>query len=101
MADPVPGPGGSPARYAIRVQEHLAGTWAEWFDGFEFTHTADGGSVMTGLVLDQAALHGLLAKVRDLNLTLLSVSRLQPDASPGGNHEGLRETRQDPTQAAV
>ncbi len=101
MADVVPGPAGRPARYAIRVQEHLAGTWAEWFDGFDVVRAAGGETVLTGVVADQAALHGLLAKVRDLNLTLLSVNRLEPDASPGGRRESLYETSEDRTQAAV
>jgi hypothetical protein len=80
------------AAYAIRVQEHVASTWADWFDGFEFAYGADDATMMTGLVADQAALHGLLNKVRDMNLTLLSVNRLELEAAPGGGHESVLKT---------
>lgn len=66
----------------IKIQGHLDLDWSEWFDGLSFTHEEDGTTVLTGSGLDQAALHGLLAKVRDLGLTLLSVEshRPEPDA---------------------
>ncbi len=68
--------------FRIKIQGHLDLDWTEWFDGLSFTHQEDGTTVLTGSGLDQAALHGLLAKVRDLGLTLLSVEshRPEPDA---------------------
>jgi hypothetical protein len=63
-------------RYEIRVQGHLATRWAAWFDGMTLTTEDDGTTVLEGPVVDQAALHGLLHKVRDLGLPLLSVTQL-------------------------
>jgi hypothetical protein len=76
-------------RYEIRLGTHLAPRWATWFDGMTLTRAPDGTTVLTGQVADQAALHGLLAKVRDLGVPLLSVAQLdggQPDpaARPAG-----------------
>jgi hypothetical protein len=67
-----------PARYEIRIKGHLDERWAEWFDGLTITRDANGETVLTGSVVDQAALHGLLRKVRDLGLPLLSVIRVEP-----------------------
>jgi hypothetical protein len=85
------GASGSSARYAIRVREHLTQTWAEWFDGFEFTYAESGETVLAGPVADQAALHGLLAKVRDLNLTLIALTRDDAAASPRGHNGNPNE----------
>ena len=68
-----------PARYEIRVKGHLEPRWSDWFDGFELVQRAGDETTLTGLVIDQPALHGLLAKVRDLGLPLLSVIRVQED----------------------
>jgi len=62
------------ANYAIRVAGHLGAEWTEWFDGMTVTPTADGDTVLSGVVADQAALHGLLRRVRDLGLTLMAVN---------------------------
>jgi hypothetical protein len=62
------------SRYEIRIQGTLSPEWAEWFDGMEMDLEADDVTVLAGPVPDQAALHGLLARVRDLNLTLISVN---------------------------
>jgi hypothetical protein len=59
--------------YRIRVRGHLRPEWSEWFGGMEIAHEANGDSVLSGPVPDQAALHGLLTKVRDLGLTLVSL----------------------------
>ena len=67
-----------PAWYEIRFQGHLDPKWAEWFDGFSLDSRADGVTVLRGRVVDQAALHGLLARLRDLGLPLLDVVR-DPD----------------------
>ena len=61
--------------YEIRLQGHLAARWADWFDGLTLTHEIDGTTVLRGSVTDQAALHGLLARVRDLGLPLIAVHR--------------------------
>jgi hypothetical protein len=63
--------------YEIRVQGGLASKWSDWFDGFTITPQANGETLLTGPVADQSALHGLLAKIRDLGLPLLSVRRVQ------------------------
>lgn len=65
--------------YQIKVKGHLDPHWSEWFDGLTISHEANGETVLAGPVMDQAALHGLLLKIRDLNLTLLSVQRVEPD----------------------
>jgi hypothetical protein len=64
--------------YQIRVEGHLDGRWSHWFDDLHLAHHSDGTTTLSGPVVDQAALHGLLAKVRDLNLTLISVIRVDP-----------------------
>ncbi len=60
----------------IRVKRHLASFWSETFDGMQITLTPDSETTLSGVVLDQAALHGLLARIRDLNLILISVNRV-------------------------
>jgi hypothetical protein len=65
--------------YQIRVRGHLGERWAAWFDGMRITNEANGEAVLAGPVADQAALHGLLAKVRDLGLPLIAVTRIPSD----------------------
>ena len=57
----------------IRVEGHLDQTWADWLDGFTLSHTEKGETILTGKVKDQAALYGLIAKLRDLGVRLISV----------------------------
>jgi hypothetical protein len=65
--------------YEIRVAGVLGASWSAWFDGLQVTNDDQlGQTVIAGPVTDQAALHGLLVKVRDLGLTLISVNRIQP-----------------------
>jgi hypothetical protein len=71
---------GGPARYEIRVAGVLDSRWAVWFDGLQVRGEGQ-ETVIFGLLPDQPALHGLLAKVRDLGLTLISVRRLDPPSS--------------------
>jgi hypothetical protein len=61
--------------YDIRLKGHLNARWADWFDGLSLTHESDGTTLLSGSVVDQAALHGLLGKVRDLGLPLIAVHR--------------------------
>ena len=68
----------NPGRYEIRVKGHLDARWAAWFDGLAITHGSDGTTIIHGPVTDQAALHGLLQKIRDLGLPLISVNHLAP-----------------------
>ena len=68
-----------PVIYQLRVKDHLDGEWAEWFAPLQIINEANGEAVLTGPVRDQAELHGLLSKVRDLNLTLLLVKRLEAE----------------------
>jgi hypothetical protein len=65
-------------RYEIRLRGHLETRWAAWFDGMTLSHERDGSTVLSGPVVDQAALHGLLQKVRDIGLPLVSVTRVEP-----------------------
>ena len=65
--------------YEIRVRGVLDGGWSAWFDGLQVTSDERGQTTIAGPVADQAALHGLLAKVRDLGVELLEVRRTDPD----------------------
>jgi len=68
-----------PGLYEIRIKGHLDDRWADWFGGLTITLEDNGDTLLTGPVVDQAALHGLLRKVRDLGMPLLSVTRIEPD----------------------
>ncbi len=65
--------------YEIRIEGHLDDRWADWFGGLTITLEEAGNTLLTGSVIDQAALHGLLKKVRDLGMPLISVNRVKPD----------------------
>ena len=67
-----------PVIYQIRLKGHLGLAWADWFEGLTVTLEEDGNTLLTGPVVDQAALHGLLKKVRDLGLPLVSVNQVPP-----------------------
>ena len=74
---------GQPIVYQITIEGHLGQKWTDWFDGLVITLEDDGNTHLTGPVVDQAALHGLLKKVRDLGMSLISVcpvSQNQEDA---------------------
>jgi hypothetical protein len=68
-----------PAIYQIRIKGYLGCQWAGWFEGLTMTLDDDGNTVLTGLIVDQPALFGLLKKVRDIGATLLSINRLEFD----------------------
>ena len=67
-----------PVVYQIRIKGHLGSQWTCWFEGLTITLEEDGDTLLTGPVVDQAALHGLLKKVRDLGLPLVSVCPVEP-----------------------
>jgi len=69
--------------YEIRIKGQIDKRWAAWFDGLTVTNTEEGETVLAGPVIDQTALHGLLAQVRDLNLPLLSVRRIKLESQTG------------------
>ncbi len=71
-----------PVPYRIRLKEGLGDKWSDWFEQMVISRK-DGETILTGPVADQAALHGLLIQIRDLNLTLLAVERLAPDQGDG------------------
>ena len=79
MTDTSAGQGHGAGRYEIRVKGHLGPRWASRVDGMTLGHDGDGTTVLHGPVVDQAALHGLLARVRDLGLPLVSVTQVGPD----------------------
>jgi hypothetical protein len=69
-----------PAKYQIRILGALDQSWSEWFDGFTISQQG-GETLLAGIVIDQAALHGILAKINDLGLSILSVERFEPENS--------------------
>jgi hypothetical protein len=91
----------NPGRYEIRLKGHLAPRWAAWFDGLSLVHRSDGTTIIHGFVADQAALHGLLQKVRDIGLPLVSVTQVEADKSDvstiapreGAHQSNTRRTR--------
>jgi hypothetical protein len=72
---------GQPMVYQIRIKGHLSNQWADWFGGLNITLEDNGNTLLTGPVIDQAALHGLLKKVRDLGMPLISVIQLDPKSA--------------------
>lgn len=72
-----------PRTYEIRLKGHLDDKWVDWFDGLTITREDNGETVLRGLVVDQAALHGVLRKVRDLGLPLLSAMQVEPKKANG------------------
>ena len=75
--NPPTGPG-EPLVYQIRIKGHLDPHWASWFEGLAITLEDNGETLLTGPLVDQAALHGVLKKVRDLGVPLISVNRMEP-----------------------
>ncbi len=77
---------GQPVVYQIRLKGHLGSEWTDWFGGLAITLEDNGDTLLTGPVVDQAALHGLLKEVRDLGMPLISVNPVEPHT------EEVRET---------
>jgi hypothetical protein len=94
MSDALAGHPNKPGRYEIRIKGHLGSRWATWFDGMTLTTKSDGATVIDCPVVDQAALHGLLSKLRDTGLPLVSVIQVEtdqptcPPPDPGNSHLG-------------
>lgn len=80
MSNPLPPKNSTPEPpvYQIRIQGHLDEQWTEWFGGMSVTLEADGQTLLAGPVVDQAALHSLLRRIRDLGMPLISVIRVVP-----------------------
>jgi hypothetical protein len=74
-----------PMVYQIRIKGHLSRQWTDWFEGLTITLEDNGDTLLTGTVVDQAALHGLLKKVRDLGTPLLSVNSVDPNQAGDQN----------------
>ena len=76
-------------QYEIKVEGHLGARWAAWFDGLAITSGDDGTTVLRGSVIDQAALHGLLQRLRDIGIPLISLTPIEDSASerPAPSHE--------------
>ena len=74
MSETAPGGRDESGRYEIRLEGHLDDRWSDWFDGLTLTNETDGTTTLAGPVADQAALHGLLRKVGDLGIALISVN---------------------------
>jgi hypothetical protein len=84
-ASPAGRPDGVP-RYEIRLKGHLDARWATWFDGMSLTNESDGTTALRGPVVDQAALHGVLQRLRDVGLPLISVIQLDPNQPPASSN---------------
>jgi hypothetical protein len=95
------GPQGRPrpaGHYEIRLRGHLDARWAEWFEELVLTRERAGTTLLRGPVIDQAALHGLLQKVRDTGLPLVSVTPVEPDPPPRTTDPDHQPTQQgEPT----
>jgi hypothetical protein len=86
------------SRYELRVKGHLDARWADWFDGLTLTRLSDGSTTIRGWVADQAALHGLLQRLRDLGLPLISVTELGPVDTDTPRPEPREDTESQSTR---
>jgi hypothetical protein len=84
----------TPSSYEIRIEGHLSRSWSSWFEGLTICQEESGETVLSGKLADQAALHGVLMRIRDLGLPLVAVNRIQgADAHDSGDQpmeEGQR-----------
>jgi hypothetical protein len=98
--EPTPKPDFSqPMVYQIRVKSHLSSGWTDWFDGLSITLEDNGNTLLTGPVIDQAALYGVLKKVRDLGMPLISVNPLDSgEANAQKENENKGEQISDQTE---
>jgi hypothetical protein len=84
--------------YEVRLAGHLDGRWAARFDGLALRHEPDGTTVLSGPIVDQAALHGLLQRVRDLGIPLVSLTRPETEPSTPGTEAGSPNHEGDPSK---
>ena len=89
---------GQPIIYQVRIKGHLGRQWTDWFEGLTITPVDNGDTLLTGAVVDQAALHGLLKKVRDLGMPLLSVVCVKPGRSEASDSDGEQTALTEPQQ---
>ena len=80
----------APAGYRIRVEGHLEQRWSAWFDDLTVTRESDGTTSISGAVTDQAELHGLLMKIRDLGITLISINVIDPTREGNPHRIGVK-----------
>ena len=73
--------------YHIRVKGHLSPQWSDWFEGFTITNSKDGEALLSGIIPDQAALYGLLSRISNLGLPLLSVNRVESEETSHGTSD--------------
>jgi hypothetical protein len=78
-----------PKIFHIRIQGHLGQQWAGWFDGLTIALEEDGNTLLSGQIVDQSALHGILKKIRDLGMPLLSVNTIDPDQASKADTDPL------------
>ena len=78
--------------YQIRIEGHLSASWAAWFEGLEIRHEKNGETVLSGVLADQAALHGVLMRIRDLGLPLVAVSRITRGEGEGTGAQSKEES---------
>jgi hypothetical protein len=83
-----------PVNYEIRIKGHLGHQWEDWFGSLTITLEDNGDTLITGPVVDQAALHGLLKKVRDLGMPLISVREVEPDPADAPDVKKQDDTHQ-------
>ncbi len=79
-----------PKIFQIRIQGHLGRQWAGWFDGLTIVLEEDGNTLLSGTVIDQSALHGILKKIRDLGMPLLSVISIDPNQTKNNETDPLK-----------
>ena len=79
-------------QYEICIKGHLDGRWSHWFEGLTIALKDNGETLLSGPVVDQAALHGLLIKIRDLGLPLVSVMRIQPEQTENSDIQKGEQT---------
>ena len=91
------GPRDEAGSYEIRVKGHLDSRWATRFDGMTLVHASNGTTVLSGAVVDQAALHGLLQRLRDVGLPLISVTQLDPERPPTAINPPRRSPEGEPS----
>jgi hypothetical protein len=76
--------------YQVRIRGHLGQQWTDWFDGLTITLEEDGNTLLSGAVIDQSALHGILKRVRDLGMPLVSVNSVDPNQATGADTNQFR-----------